>query len=112
MEIAQTSVHIFMHAIAPLLVALIFFRKNWKRAYLVFMLTMFVDLDHLLADPVFMVCRCSINFHILHKYAFIGIYILMIFYKSTRIPGVGLSLHMLTDSIDCLFMEVVCGGSL
>jgi hypothetical protein len=100
-----------MHTIAPLIVALIFFGKKWKWAYLVFMLTMFVDLDHLLADPVFMTCRCSINFHLLHQYAFIGIFILMIFFKPTRLPGVGLSLHMLTDSIDCLFMEVVCGQS-
>jgi hypothetical protein len=97
-----------MHVIAPLIIALVFFRENWKKAYFMLMLTMLVDLDHLMADPVFMPCRCSIGFHLLHLHAVIPIYIIMSFFKPSRLAGIGLSLHMLTDYIDCMFMVVVC----
>ena len=35
---------------------------------------MLVDLDHLLATPIFKENRCSINFHPLHSYVAIGFY--------------------------------------
>lgn len=65
--------------------------------------TMFIDLDHLLASPVFDSGRCSINFHLLHSYWAMGIYMLMLFFKKTRIIAVGLIFHLITDSIDCLW---------
>jgi len=99
-----------MHVLAPLLIAFVFFRADWKRAYMIFMLTMLVDLDHLMANPVFMTCRCSIGFHVLHQYCVVPLYFVMSFFRVTRLPGIGLSLHMLTDFIDCLFMDVVCGA--
>ena len=43
-----------------------FFKKNWKTAYTVMISTMLVDLDHLLANPVYDPQRCSIGFHPLH----------------------------------------------
>ena len=60
--------HIAYHFLAPALFVLIFFRKDWKRAYLFMMITMLVDLDHLLAVPVYDPLRCSINFHPLHRF--------------------------------------------
>jgi hypothetical protein len=66
--------------------------------------TMLVDLDHLLADPVFMANRCSINFHPLHSYIAIGVYFIMTLFKKVRIVAVGLILHMLADYLDCLWM--------
>ena len=108
LEILQISVHFLLHVVAPLVIARLFFRENFLRTYIIIMLTMLVDLDHLVADPVFMTCRCSIGFHILHQHAVIPIYIIMTFFKPTRLAGIGLSLHMLTDYIDCMFMEVVC----
>lgn len=66
--------------------------------------TMLVDVDHLMADPIFMVNRCSIGFHILHSYVAIGVYFVLLFFKKTRIIGVGLLFHMITDAIDCLWM--------
>ncbi len=108
LEIIQISVHFFLHVLAPLVIARLFFRENFVRTYVIFMLTMLVDLDHVVADPVFMPCRCSIGFHVLHQYAVIPFYFLMLFFKSWRRVGIGLSLHMLTDFIDCLFMKVVC----
>lgn len=65
--------------------------------------TMVIDLDHLLATPVFDSGRCSINFHPLHSYWASGIYIFMIFFRKTRIIGVGLIFHLITDSIDCFW---------
>lgn len=62
---------------------------------------MLVDLDHLLADPIFDPNRCSINFHPLHTYWAMMIYVVMLFFRKTRIVAIGLLMHMLTDSIDC-----------
>ena len=66
--------------------------------------TMLVDLDHLLADPMFDPTRCSIGFHPLHSYYAIAIYLLMVFFPRLRIIAVGLLFHMLTDYQDCLWM--------
>lgn len=63
--------------------------------------TMLVDLDHLLATPIFDPGRCSINFHPLHSYWAMLVYVLLLFFKKTRIIAVGLLFHMLTDFQDC-----------
>ena len=68
------------------------------------MLAMLIDLDHLLADPVFDPTRCSINFHPLHSYAAILVYIVLCIPKKTRLVGLGLLIHILADSADCLLM--------
>ena len=67
--------------------------------------TMLIDVDHLLADPIFSPNRCSINFHPLHSYWAIVIFVFLAYFKKTRIIGVGLLLHIITDSIDCLWMS-------
>jgi len=56
-----------------------------------------------LATPIFDPGRCSINFHPLHSYWAFGVYVLMLFIKKTRIVGIGLVLHLLTDFQDCLW---------
>lgn len=43
----QTFIHYFLHFVAPFGIALLFFNKDWKTAYILFLLTMLVDLDHL-----------------------------------------------------------------
>lgn len=67
---------------------------------------MLVDLDHLLADPIFDPDRCSIGFHVLHQYWMVFIYFLMLFYPKTKIIGLGLLFHMITDSLDCWMMHL------
>ncbi len=67
--------------------------------------TMLIDLDHLLATPVFDPNRCSIGFHPLHSYYAIAVYIGLLFYKKTRIIAIGLLLHLLTDFQDCMWMR-------
>ena len=97
----QTLVHYTLHLLVPGLIAYIFFRKEWKKAWLIMLATMLVDLDHLFATPLFDPDRCSINFHPLHTYWAMGVYALLLFFKKTRIIAVGLLFHMLTDLIDC-----------
>lgn len=76
---------------------------------MILMGTMLVDLDHLLADPIFQSDRCSIGYHYLHSYYAIGLYTLLLFFKGLyRIIGIGLLFHMATDFIDCLFMFGRC----
>lgn len=65
---------------------------------------MLIDLDHLLANPIFDPNRCSINFHPLHSYYAIGIFLLMLIPNKTRVLAIGLLIHILADSVDCLFM--------
>ena len=104
----QQLVHYFLHLGFPFLIAFIFFRKNAGKVYLIFLLTMLVDLDHLLAVPLFDPCRCSIGFHPLHSYDAIAIYIVMLFFRRTRIFAFGLLMHMAIDAIDCSWMQVNC----
>lgn len=100
----QTISHYSIHFLGPLLIALIFFKSNWKFAYLIMVSTMIIDLDHLLANPIFDPNRCSINFHPLHSYYAIAIYFVLALVKRTRIIGIGLLLHIVADSVDCLLM--------
>lgn len=110
---AQPILHYFLHLGFPLLIAYVFFKSHWKQAYLILLATMLVDLDHLLANPVFQADRCSINFHPLHTfYAMLGYVILLFWGKSYRITGVGLLFHMFTDFIDCIFTFSRCGECL
>jgi len=94
--------HLALHFTVPLLVAFLFFRENLKLSYLAMMLTMLVDLDHLLASPIYDANRCSIGFHPLHQYWLIAIYLVMSVFSKTRLIGVGLIIHMSLDALDCL----------
>lgn len=100
----QTLTHYSLHILAPGLIAFLFFREHWKKAWLIMLATMLIDIDHLLADPIFSPNRCSINFHPLHTYWAIVVYIILTYLKKTRIIGIGLLLHIVADTIDCLWM--------
>lgn len=100
----QTVIHYFLHFGAPLVFAYFLCRSQWKKVYLIFLLSMLVDADHLLANPIFAPNRCSINFHPLHSYYAIACYGLLLIPKKTRILALALLFHMLTDWIDCLLM--------
>jgi hypothetical protein len=68
--------------------------------------TMVVDLDHLLAHPLYDPQRCSIGFHPLHTVPAMMLYVAMAFPKSTRLVGIGLLIHMALDGIDCGVMRM------
>ncbi|WP_372922860.1 DUF6122 family protein [Roseovarius sp.] len=112
-------IHIALHFIVPLLVALAFYHSRWRQATLIMIATMIVDADHLLADPIYDPNRCSIGFHPLHTLPAIAIYAamfaipLLLWWKDDgqgsrptarvlHLIGLGLLLHMTLDWIDCL----------
>jgi hypothetical protein len=83
--------HLVLHALVPA-----------AAAWLLFMLaTMVVDLDHLLATPIYDPQRCSIGFHPLHRPPAIAAYAAMTLWPTTRIAGTGLLIHMALDASDC-----------
>jgi hypothetical protein len=96
------TLHIALHFLMPGLIAILFFKHRWQPAWLVMVLTMAVDLDHLLASPIYDPNRCSINFHPLHSYPAILFYILISAFPRTRLIGLGLLLHMGIDLTDCI----------
>ena len=96
--------HYSLHFLAPGLIAYLLFRKNWKKVWLIILMTMLIDLDHILAVPIYDVNRCSINLHPLHTYWAGLVYIGLLFIKPLRIIGVGLLFHVLADALDCLWL--------
>ena len=100
-----TSVlHLVLHAAVPGAVAVLFFRPHWKRAWLIMLATMLVDLDHLLADPIYDPSRCSIGFHPLHSGPAIAAYVVLLIPRVSRLPALGLVIHMALDALDCVVM--------
>jgi hypothetical protein len=94
--------HIALHILIPGLIAILIFKDRWKQAWLIMALTMIVDFDHLLANPIFDPSRCSINFHPLHSYPAILLYIILAAFPKSRLIGLGLLLHMGIDLTDCI----------
>lgn len=86
----------------PIVLALLFFKEKWKVAYCHMVATMFVDLDHIFADPFYEPNRCSIGFHPMHEFIPIIFYGIICFFKPLRYVGIGLIIHMALDSVDCM----------
>ena len=97
-----TAVHLVLHLLVPGLVARVLFQDRWKMAWLVMVATMVVDVDHLLADPIFDPDRCGIGFHPLHSGPAIVVYTVAVIVPLLRLPSVGLLIHMALDGIECL----------
>lgn len=112
-------IHIALHFIVPLLVALAFYRDRWRNATVIMIATMLVDADHLLANPVYDPARCSIGFHPLHTSPAILVYALIFALplivrsrpgqgvsrasaRAASLIGLGLLIHMALDAIDCV----------
>jgi len=100
----QAATHYGIHFMLPLVIAFLFYKSNWKFAYVVMISAILIDLDHLFASPIFDPKRCSINFHPLHSYFAIGLYVLLIIPKNVRLIGLGLTIHIIADKFDCLLM--------
>jgi hypothetical protein len=97
--------HYGLHFVFPLFIAFLFFRAYKWKVYLILIATMLIDLDHLLAMPIFDPNRCSIGFHPLHTFYALAVYIALLFFPKLRVIGIGLVLHLLTDFIDCFFIN-------
>lgn len=100
----RAIVHLFLHLAVPGLVARLGWKADWKRAWVVMLTTMAVDLDHLLANPIYDPNRCSIGFHPLHTAPAVAAYVVLTLMPRTRLVGVGLLIHMALDTADCAAM--------
>jgi hypothetical protein len=96
--------HIALHFLVPLLVARCAFYPRFTVAYLTMIATMVIDLDHLLADPIYDPSRCSIGYHPLHDLIPISIYVALLVVPKCRIIATGLCIHILLDTLDCARM--------
>ena len=100
----STILHVILHFLVPLAVAKTVWRKKWIRPFLIMAITIVVDLDHLLADPIFDPNRCSINVHPLHSWPAIIVYLVCLLSPNLRIVSLGLLIHMTLDGTDCLLL--------
>ncbi len=80
-------VHLALHAAVPGVVAVLAFRPRWRAAWGWMLATMIVDVDHLLADPIYDPERCSIGFHPLHSWPAIGVYAALLLVSFVRLRG-------------------------
>ena len=100
----RTLLHVILHFLVPFAVAKTVWQEKWIRPFLMMAITIAVDLDHLLADPIFDPNRCSINSHPLHSWPAIGIYMASLLSPNIRIAAIGLLIHMALDGTDCLWL--------
>lgn len=97
-------IHYGIHFLVPILIAFWFFRKDWIKVAFILLAGILIDVDHLFATPLFDSNRCSIGFHPLHSYFAIMVYAVLPFFKTTRLLGLALILHIFADLMDCLLM--------
>lgn len=100
-------IHLILHITIPVGLARFFFPDKWKSISFVMVSTMAVDLDHLLANPIFDPLRCSIGFHPLHSYYAIAAYLLMLAVPKLRFVALGLLIHMGVDGLECLRLAFI-----
>ncbi|WP_340073915.1 DUF6122 family protein [Leptobacterium sp. I13] len=98
-------IHYGFHFLFPFLISYLFYRKQFLKTYLILIAGIIIDIDHLLATPVFDATRCSIGFHPLHSYIAILFYTIMTGIREIRIFGIALLIHILADSIDCFMIN-------
>ncbi len=101
----RAIVHLCLHAAVPALLAWLFWRPQFGKAWLLLLLGWVIDIDHLLADPIYAPDRCSVGFHPLHTAPAIAVYAGLVVPRRTRLFGIGLLLHIVLDAIDCVWMR-------
>jgi hypothetical protein len=103
-EILRHVIHYSFHLLIPFAIARLFWKEHWKKAGWIMVGTMLIDLDHLLANPVFDAARCSIGFHPLHTIWAAGAFFLILLVPSWRwrAVAIGCLWHLSTDYLDCV----------
>jgi hypothetical protein len=88
----------------PRFFAKIFFKENGKEAFVIMLLTRLMDLEHLLASPIFDANRCSMGYHPLHTVYASIFYLARLFSPSGKLKAVSIGRlwHLSTDYIDGL----------
>lgn len=75
---------------------------NLKYAAILMISSNLIDIDHLLATPIFDASRCSINFHLLHSWYMFPIYFVGLYFKKFTFLFIGIFMHLILDFVDCL----------
>ncbi len=101
----RAVIHMILHVLVPGAERSLSNTYSVKPGWFLMLVTMLVDLDHLLADPIYNPDRCSIGFHPLHQYPIMIVYAVLAAWKKTRLIGLGLIIHMVLDGLDCLWMQ-------
>ena len=103
MALLQLTLHYSGHWLVPFLFGRVLWAKNWLQAGLVVASANLIDLDHLLADPMFDPDRCSIGFHPLHDWIAACVYCAMLLVPKrwVRAFAVGALWHLAVDLGDC-----------
>lgn len=96
--------HYGIHFLVPILIAFWFFKDNSIKVALILLAGIIIDIDHLWATPLYDPNRCSVGFHALHSYWAIALYCVLPFFKTTRVIGFALIIHIFADTLDCLLM--------
>jgi len=96
-------IHYACHLLVPFAFAKLLWKDDWCKAGVIMLATMVMDVDHLLAEPIFDPNRCSIGFHPLHTlwagFAYAGL--LAAKPWQVRAVALGCLWHLGTDTIDC-----------
>ena len=100
----RAAIHLLLHVLAPLAVARAFWPSRWRIAAAWMLAGWAIDIDHLLADPVYAPGRCSIGFHPLHTWPAMTAYAALMVPRRTRWLGTGLVIHVALDALDCVLM--------
>lgn len=77
---------------------------GWVRAWGWMLVGWAIDVDHLLATPMYEPGRCSIGFHPLHTAPAVVVYLALLLPARTRLVAVGLLIHIVLDALDCAMM--------
>ncbi len=104
----QPFLHYSGHWIVPFGIAALLWRTHWVRAGLVIASANIIDIDHLLASPMFDPDRCSIGFHLLHGWEAALAYAALLAVQRwwARAFGIGALWHLAVDYGDCLMQGV------
>ena len=98
----RTIVHMILHFLVPFMVPKTAWKENWLFPFIIMLLTIVVDFDHLLADQIFDPNRCGLGFHPLHGWPAIAVYLVAIFSPRLRIVYLGSANSYGTD---CLWIR-------
>lgn len=101
----RALLHLVLHALVPLAVARAWRPERWKPTWAMLLAGWLIDVDHLLADPVYAPGRCSLEVHPLHGSLATLVYIVLLAPPRTRVLAVGLLIHIGLDAIDCALMR-------
>ncbi len=105
----RSALHILTHFLIPGLIAPGLSKwlkpvQSWQHYWYLMSASMVIDLDHLLANPIYDPNRCSLGFHPLHSAWAVVAYLGLLYPKKSRIVAAGLLIHMALDGIDCALM--------